>query len=616
MSYRDDLRNIVIIAHVDHGKTSLIDMMLKQSRIFRDNQQVGELILDRNALEREKGITILAKNTAVTYRGVKINIIDTPGHADFSGEVERVMNMANGCLLLVDSIDGPMPQTRFVLKHALDKGLKPIVVINKIDRENSRISEAVNLTQDLFLELVTNADQLDFPILYTSARNGTASIDPGKEGEDLIPLFECILHQVPPPRIEAGPFQMLVSNLDYNSYKGKLAIGRIYRGSVKPHDKVTVVERDGSTKNYEVSEVFTFMGLDRLETEEVTAGDIVAITGVETVSIGDTITSPDQPDALPRIEIGEPTLKMMFSVNTSPFAGREGKYCTSRQLRERLYRELETNLSLRVQDTETPDVFLVAGRGELHLAILIETMRRQDYEFEISKPEVITKEIDGRLMEPVESLTIDTREQYIGALTEILSKRQSRLTNMHNDGEGNVRLEFHIPTRGLIGFRSKFLTVTRGEGVMSTLFVGYEPWYGDIISTRSGMLVASENGTAVTYGLNNAQGRGITFIEPGTPVYEGMIVGMNSRGSDLAVNVTKEKKQTNIRSSTADIAIKLTPPLKFSLEEALDMVSDNELIEVTPKSIRLRKQLLTQDQRSKARHAASRELQQNGNIDP
>jgi GTP-binding protein len=609
LSYRDDLRNIVIIAHVDHGKTSLIDMMLKQSRIFRDNQQVGNLILDRNALEREKGITILAKNTAVTYRGVKINIIDTPGHADFSGEVERVMNMANGCLLLVDSIDGPMPQTRFVLKHALDKGLKPIVVINKIDRENSRISEVVNLTQDLFLELATNADQLDFPILYTSARNGTASIDPGKEGEDLIPLFECILHQVPPPRIEAGPFQMLVSNLDYNSYKGKLAIGRIYRGSVKPHDKVTVVERDGSTKNYEVGEVFTFMGLDRLEAEEATAGDIVAITGVETVSIGDTITSPDQPDALPRIEVGEPTLKMMFGVNTSPFAGREGKYCTSRQLRERLYRELETNLSLRVQDTETPDVFLVSGKGELHLAILIETMRRQDYEFEVSKPEVITKEIEGKLMEPVESLTIDTHEEHIGALTEILSKRQAKLSNMHNDGKGNVRLEFHIPTRGLIGFRSTFLTVTRGEGIMSTLFLGYEPWYGDIISTRSGMLVASENGTAVTYGLNNAQGRGITCIEPGTSVYEGMIVGMNSRGNDLAVNVCKEKKQTNIRASTADIAIKLTPALKFSLEEALDMVSDDELIEVTPKSIRLRKQLLTQDQRARARHTANRELQ-------
>lgn len=609
MSYRDDLRNIVIIAHVDHGKTSLIDMMLKQSRIFRDNQQVGNLILDRNALEREKGITILAKNTAVTYRGVKINIIDTPGHADFSGEVERVMNMADGCLLLVDSIDGPMPQTRFVLKHALDKGLKPIVVINKIDRENSRISEVVNLTQDLFLELVTNADQLDFPILYTSARNGTASIDPGKEGDDLIPLFECILHQVPPPRIDAGPFQMLVSNLDYNSYKGKLAVGRIYRGSVKPHDKVTVVERDGSTKNYEVGQVFTFMGLDRLEVEEATAGDIVAITGVETVSIGDTITSPDQPDALPRIEVGEPTLKMMFGVNTSPFAGREGKYCTSRQLRERLYRELETNLSLRVQDTETPDVFLVSGKGELHLAILIETMRRQDYEFEVSKPEVITKEIENKLMEPVESLTIDTHEEYIGVLTEILSKRQAKLSNMHNDGKGNVRLEFHIPTRGLIGFRSTFLTVTRGEGIMSTLFLGYEPWYGDIISTRSGMLVASENGSAVTYGLNNAQGRGITCIEPGTPVYEGMIVGMNSRGNDLAVNVCKEKKQTNIRASTADIAIKLTPALKFSLEEALDMVSDDELIEVTPKSIRLRKRLLTQDQRARARHTANRELQ-------
>jgi len=606
LSYRDNLRNIVIIAHVDHGKTSLIDMMLKQSKVFRDNQQMGNLILDRNALEREKGITILAKNTAVTYRGVKINIIDTPGHADFSGEVERVMSMANGCLLLVDSVDGPMPQTRFVLKHALDKGLKPIVVINKIDRENSRISEVVNLTQDLFLELVTNADQLDFPILYTSARNGTASTDPEKEGEDLIPLFECILHQVPPPHIEDGPFQMLVSNLDYNSYKGKLAIGRIYRGSVKPHDKVTVVGGDGGTKNYEVSEVFTFMGLNNIEMEEATAGDIVAITGVEIVSIGDTITSPDQPDALPRMEIGEPTLKMMFSVNTSPFAGREGKYGTSRQLRERLYRELETNLSLRVQDTETPDAFLVSGRGELHLAILIETMRRQDYEFEISKPEAITKEIDGKLMEPMESVTIDTRTEYVGAVTEILSKRQAKLTNMYNDGEGNVRLEFHIPTRGLIGFRSTFLTVTRGEGIMSTLFLGYEPWCGDIVSTRSGMLLASENGTAVTYGLNNAQGRGITFIEPGTAVYEGMIVGMNSRGDDLAVNVAKEKKQTNIRSSTSDIAVKLTPPLKFSLEEALAMISDDELIEVTPKNIRLRKQLLTQDLRSRARHTAER----------
>lgn len=588
-------------------------MMLKQSKIFRDNQQVGNLILDRNALEREKGITILAKNTAVIYRGVKINIIDTPGHADFSGEVERVINMADGCLLLVDSVDGPMPQTRFVLKQALNKGLKPIVIINKIDRENSRIAEVVRLTQDLFLELATDADQLDFPILYTSARDGTATIDPKKDGEGLIPLFESILHKVPPPRIESGPFQMLVSNLDYSSYKGKLAIGKIYRGSARPHDKVTVIGSDGSKNNYEVSEIFTFMGLERPEVDEATAGDIVAITGVATVSIGDTITSPDQPDALPRIEIGEPTLKMMLGVNASPLAGREGKYCTSRQLRERLYRELETNLSLKVQDTEAPDVFLVSGRGELHLAILIETIRRQDYEFEISKPEVITKEIDGKLIEPVEELTIDTREEYVGALMEILSTRQAKLANMRNDGLGNVRLEFHIPTRGLIGFRSTFLTATRGDGIMSTLFLGYEPWYGDIVSTRSGMLVASENGTAVTYGLNNTQGRGMTFIEPGTPVYEGMIVGINSRGNDLAVNVAKEKKQTNIRSSTSDIAIKLTPPVKFSLEEALGMISDDELIEVTPGNIRLRKRLLTQDQRAKARHGAGKEPQQTGN---
>ncbi len=609
MNYRDDLRNIVIIAHVDHGKTSLVDMMLKQSKIFRDNQQVGNLILDRNALEREKGITILAKNTAVVYRGVKINIIDTPGHADFSGEVERVMNMADGCLLLVDSIDGPMPQTRFVLKQALNKKLKPIVVINKIDRANSRIAEVVRLTQDLFLELATDADQLDFPVIYTSARDGTATTEPETEGTDLIPLFEAILKTVPPPAIEEGPFQMLISNLDYSTYKGKLAIGKIYRGSVKPHDRVVVIGPDGATQDYEVNQVFTFIGLEQPEVEEATAGEIVAITGVEIVNIGDTIASPEQPEPLPRIEIGEPTLKMMFGVNSSPFAGKEGKYGTSRQLRERLYRELETNLSLRVQDTDTPDVFLVSGRGELHLAILIETMRRQDYEFEISKPEVITKEINGQLTEPVEELTIDTREENIGAVMEMLSSRQARMVNMRNDGQGNVRLEFHIPTRGLIGFRSKFLTATRGEGIMSTLFLGYEPWYGDIVSMRSGMLVASEDGTAVAYGLNNAQGRGITFIEPGTAVYEGMIVGMHARGNDLAVNVAKEKKQTNIRSSTSDIAVKLTPPLKISLEEALDMISEDELVEVTPNNIRLRKRLLTMNQRARAKHAAAREAE-------
>jgi GTP-binding protein len=600
--YRDDIRNIVIIAHVDHGKTSLVDMLLKQSKIFRENQKVGDLIMDRNTLERERGITILAKNTAVTYNGIKINIVDTPGHADFSGEVERVMNMADGCLLLVDSVDGPMPQTRFVLKQALDKGLKPILVVNKIDRVNSRIAEVVRLTQDLFLELATDADQLDFPILYASARNGTATTDPLAQGENLIPLFEAIINQVPPPHIEEGPFQMLVSNLDYDSYKGKLIMGKIFRGMVSPHDRVVTIDKNGDTSQYEVNEVFTFMGLNRVETEQANMGDIIAMTGIEEVSIGDTIASPEKPEALPRIAITEPTIKMMFCVNNSPFAGREGKYCTSRELRKRLYQELEINLSLRVQDTETPDVFMVSGRGELHLAILIETMRRQDYEFEVSKPEAITREIDGKIMEPVEWLIIDTREDHIGVLTEILSKRLAKMTNMYNDGQGNVRLEYHIPTRGLIGFRSTFLTSTRGEGIMSTLFLGYEPWYGEIASTRSGMLVASEHGVAVTYGLNNAQERGETFIEPGTPVYEGMIVGMHSRGNDLSVNVCKEKKQTNIRASTADIAIKLTPAHKFSLEEALDIINEDELVEVTPQNIRLRKKLLTQDQRAKARH--------------
>ncbi|MDD5311611.1 MAG: translational GTPase TypA [Dehalococcoidia bacterium] len=604
--FREDIRNIAIVAHVDHGKTSLVDAMLKQSKVFRDNQQVGDLILDRNALEREKGITILAKNTAVMYRGVKINIIDTPGHADFSGEVERVVNMADGCLLLVDSVEGPMPQTRFVLRQAFEKGLRPIVVINKIDRENARIAEVVSLTQDLFLEIATNSDQLDFPVLYASARNGTASTDPGVEGTDLIPLFECILKQVPPPQIEEGSFRMVVSNLDYDSYKGRYALGRVLRGSIKPKDSVAVIGADGVPVKYEIDDVFSFMGLNRTAVEEASAGEIIAITGLEAVSIGDTVTDPENPEALPRIEIGEPTVKMTFGVNSSPFAGREGKYCTSRQLRERLYRELEVNISLRVEDTDSPDLFLVSGRGELHLAILVETMRRQDYEFEISRPEAITREVNGQVLEPVEALTLDTREDYIGAVTELLSKRLARMTNMHNDGRGNVRMEYHIPTRGLIGFRSAFLTATRGEGVMNTLFLEYQPWAGEIASTRSGALVAAEEGVAVTYGLNNAQERGITFIEPGTPVYEGMIVGINSRGTDLAVNICKEKKQTNIRASTADIAVKLTPPLKLSLEESMDFINSDELVEVTPKNIRLRKRLLTQNERFRAKKAAER----------
>jgi GTP-binding protein len=482
------------------------------------------------------------------------------------------------------------------------KGLKPIVVINKIDRSSSRIEEVVRATQDLFLELVTNADQLDFPVLYASARDGTAVTDPSAEGKDLIPLFECILQQVPPPTIEDGPFQMLVCSLDYDSYKGKIAIGRISRGKVSPHDIVVTIDRDGNITQHEVAQVFTYLGLNRLETEEAQAGDIVAITGLKKVSIGETIASPERPEALPGIDISEPTVKMTLGVNTSPFAGREGRFCTSRQLRERLYHELETNIALHVNDTDSADIFLVAGRGELHLAILIETIRREGYEFQVSKPEAITKVVDGKLLEPVEALTIDTREEYIGALSEILSKRQAQLTNMHNDGKGNVRMEFRIPTRGLIGFTNAFLTATRGESIMNTLFLGYEPWCGDIASDRNGALVSAANGVAVTYGLNHAQGRGITFIEPGTHVYEGMIVGLNSRLQDMAVNVCKEKKQTNVRSSTSDIAVKLTPAVKLSLEQALDFIKDDELVEVTPKSLRLRKKLLTQAGRLKARH--------------
>ena len=598
--YRDDIRNIAIIAHVDHGKTSLVDVMLKQSHIFRENQEVGELIMDRNALEREKGITILAKNTAVEYRGHKINIIDTPGHADFSGEVERVLNMAEGCLLLVDSTDGPMPQTRFVLQQALEKKLKPIVVVTKMDRPTRRLKEVLAMTQDLFLELATDDSQLDFPVVYSSSRDGFAVTDPDVPGQDLIPLFECILAHIPPPEIEEGPLQMLISNLDYSTHKGRIAIGRIRRGAVAPRDSVVVIGRHGTSPRAQVNEVFTHLGLNRREVDRAEAGDIIALTGLPEVNIGDTVASSEKPEALPGIHIGEPTVKMTFGVNTSPFAGREGKYSTSRQIRARLYRELETNISLRVEDTASPDVFLVSGRGELHLSILIETLRREGYELELSKPEAITKTVDGKVMEPMEALTIDTAEDYIGELTEMLARRKGRMTNLHHDGMGNVRLEYHIPTRGLIGFRSSFLTATRGRGVMNTLFLHYEPWQGEIASSRSGVLIASQAGTAVTYGLNNAQERGLTFIEPMTEVYEGMIVGLNARGHDLAVNVCKEKKMTNIRSSTGDIAVKLTPPVKMSLEESLDFVEEDELVEVTPANIRLRKKLLSAHDRKRA----------------
>ena len=606
MNYRNDIRNIAIIAHVDHGKTTLVDALLKQSHVFRDNQDTVDCIMDSNTLEREKGITILAKNTAIMYKDIKINIIDTPGHADFSGEVERVINMADGALLLIDSVEGPMPQTKFVLREAFKKKLKIIVVINKIDRQNARIPEVLKLTQDLFLELATDAEQLDFPVLYASGREGLVVTEPGMEGKDVSPLFDAILEKIPPPQIEEGPFQMLVSNLDYDTHKGKISIGRIWRGKVSPHDTVVCLSADGKQTRYEIAEVFTHLGLKRLESQGVEAGDIVAVTGIKEVTIGDTLASPDAPEALPRIEIGEPTVEMTFGVNTSPFGGREGRFSTTRQLRERLYKELESNLSLRVQDTETPDTFIVRGRGELHLSILIETMRREGYELEVSKPEAITKMVDGKLMEPVEALTIDTKEEYIGIIKELLSKRQAEMSDMRNDGKGNVRMEFHIPTKGLIGFRSAFLTATRGSGVMNTIFLGYEPWKKEIGTIRSGVLVASETGVSVTYGLNNAQERGLLFIGPGVQVYEGMIVGTIQRSRDIAVNVCKEKKMTNIRSSTSDIAIKLTPPIIFSLEQAIDFINRDELAEITPEHIRLRKKTLQETMRLRAISSARR----------
>jgi len=599
---RDDIRNVAIIAHVDHGKTTLVDGLLKQSHIFRENQQVGELIMDSNDQERERGITILAKNTAITYRGTKINIIDTPGHADFGGEVERVLNMADGCILLIDAVEGPMPQTRFVLQKALELNLQPIVVINKIDRRDARIDQVLAWTQDLFLELATTDAHLDFPVLYAIGRDGVAMYHPDDERRDLEPLFETIINTVPAPVVDPeAPLQMLVAALDYDDYKGKYAIGRIVRGRIIPNTFVAHIKRDGIVSRQKINLVLTYKGLQRIEVAEAVAGEIVALTGIANANIGDTIADVDTPQALPTIAITEPTVKMTISVNTSPFAGREGKYSTSRQLRMRLYRELETNVSLRVEDGNTPDEFIVSGRGELHLSVLIETMRREGYEFQVSRPEVITREENGQLVEPTEHLVIDTKDTYIGVLTEALASRKAQLTNMTNNGSGNVRLEYHIPTRGLIGFRNAFLTLTQGNGAMSSMLVSYEPWLGKIETARMGALIASETGVAMTYGLNNAQLRGDTFIEPGTPVYEGMIVGLNVRPMDMVINVCKEKQKTNIRSSTADIAVRLTPPIIMSLEQSLDFINNDEFVEVTPQNIRLRKRYLTQRERARSR---------------
>ncbi len=600
---RTDIRNVAIIAHVDHGKTTLVDGLLKQSHIFRENQDVGELIMDSNDQERERGITILAKNTAITYRGVKINIIDTPGHADFGGEVERVLNMADGCILLIDAVEGPMPQTRFVLQKALELNLQPIVIINKIDRRDARIEQVYEWTQDLFLELATTEAHLNFPVLYAIGRDGVAMYHPDDERKDLEPLFETIINTVPAPKVDTeAPLQMLVAALDYDDYKGKYAIGRIVRGRVTPNTFVARINRDGMVSRQKINLVLTYKGLQRVEVPEALAGDIVALTGIADANIGETISDVDAPEALPTIAISEPTLKMTFGVNSSPFAGREGKFPTSRQLRARLYRELETNVSLRVEDGNTPDEFVVSGRGELHLSVLIETMRREGYEFQVSRPEVITRQNeDGHVLEPIEHLVIDTKDTFIGVLTETLASRKAQLANMTNDGLGNVRLEYNIPTRGLIGFRNAFLTLTKGNGAMSSLLKDFEPWMGKIGTTRMGALIASEQGTAVTYGLSNAQQRGDTFIEPGTAVYEGMIVGLNSRPMDMVVNVCKEKQKTNIRSSTSDIAVRLTPPILMSLEQSLDFINNDELVEVTPQNIRLRKRYLTQHERSRMR---------------
>jgi GTP-binding protein len=595
---------VAIIAHVDHGKTTLVDGMLKQSNIFRDPTAAGTLIMDSNDLERERGITILSKNTAVLYEGYKINIIDTPGHADFGGEVERVLNMADGCLLLIDAVEGPMPQTRTVLARALERGLRPIVVVNKIDRPASRIDEAMSRLQDLFLDLATDSEQLEFPVLFAIAREGRAGFEPEVEklGPDLRPLFDTIVREVPPPDVDVdGPTQMLVASLDYDAHRGRIAIGKIQRGMMRTGDVLLHLGTDGVETRQKISGLAVFDGLKRVEVAEAGAGEIIALTGFPDAQIGATLTDPNSPDALPVIAIEEPTLRLTFGVNTSPFSGREGQYSTSRQISERLHRELETNLSLRVEPTEQADVFAVSGRGELHLSVLIETMRREGYEFQVSRPEVITKTIDGVVHEPVEQLVIDTTEEYVGTVSDLVGNRRARLTDMVNDGRGAVRLEYTIPTRGLIGLRNAFLTATRGNGVMASRLIGYEPWLGPISSSRSGPLVASEGGTALSHGLANAQERGVTFIEPQTQVYEGMIVGQHPRQGDLPVNVCRAKKLTNMRASTKDIAIGLTSPTVLSLEQALDFLADDELLEVTPLTWRLRKRYLSADERAKER---------------
>jgi GTP-binding protein len=594
-------RNVAIIAHVDHGKTTLVDALLHQSGVFRANERVAERAMDSNELERERGITILAKNTAVHYNDLLINIVDTPGHADFGGEVERTLSMVDGVMLLVDASEGPLPQTRFVLRKALERRLRPIVVINKIDRPDARPQEVLNEIYDLFIDLDASEDLVDeFPVLYTNARTGKASLTPDESGEDLRPLFDAIVRHVPPPRGNPNaPLQLLVANLDSSDYLGRIAIGRIFNGCVKIGDPVAVVKLDKAVQQTKVTKLYTFDGLKRMEAQEASAGDIVCLAGIADITIGETITDMEHQIAIPPIAIDEPTVSMIFGVNTSPVAGRDGQYVTSRQLKDRLDRELLGNVSIRVEPTDTPEQMKVVGRGELQLSILIEMMRREGFEMQVSRPDIVTKDINGVVVEPVEELVIDVPEDHQGVVIAQVGERKGVMTKMVNNGSGRVRLEFRIPARGLIGFRSQFMTDTKGTGIMNHIFSSWEPWHGAIPARANGALVADRAGVATSYAIFNLQERGEIFIDPATQVYEGMVIGENARPTDMDVNVTKEKKQTNMRASSADEAIRLIPPRKLGLEQAIEFINDDELVEVTPVSIRLRKRILASNQRPK-----------------
>ncbi|WP_019554342.1 translational GTPase TypA [Propionispira raffinosivorans] len=600
MSIRADLRNVAIIAHVDHGKTTLVDAMLRQSHIFRANEQVTDRVMDSNDLERERGITILSKNTAVMYKDIKINIVDTPGHADFGGEVERVLNMVDGVLLLVDAFEGPMPQTKYVLRKALEQGLKPIVVINKIDRPDQRVEDVYDEVLELFMELGADDDQLDFPVVYAAARAGIAKMNMEDESDNLSPLMDLLVKEIPAPKGELdGPLQIMVTTLDADEYVGRVAIGRIIRGKAFANQNVILINGDVETKA-KIGKLFVYQGLNRVEVKDAGLGDIVAVTGLGDISIGHTIADAENPEALPTINIDEPTLSMTFAVNTSPFAGKEGQFVTSRHVRDRLFKEVETNVSLRVEETDSADTFKVSGRGELHLSILIETMRREGFELQVGKPEVVYRQINGQLCEPLENLTIEVPQQFMGTVMESLGTRKAELANM-SEVAGYLRMEFVIPARGLIGFRSEFLTNTKGNGIMNHVFHGYVPFKGEIPGRARGSLVAFEHGETTSYGIFTLQDRGVMFISPNQPVYEGMIIGENTRDVDMDVNPCKKKNVSNMRTSSSDEAIRLVPPRLLSLEQALEYINKDELVEVTPEAVRLRKTVLNKAQRGRDR---------------